>query len=114
MGLCPTSVIPSLEALDTVCRHSVVGEEPSDDLLQPAPLIGDRLMHPPSQLFLKCRPPQMSDQGLRGALVRRGAEQAQERSTFPGVFALNTRVHARIRAKTLAACLLLPTAAQKR
>src|SRR4029077_4080582 len=36
----------------TVSRHGVVGEEPSDDLLQPAPLIGDRLMHPPSQLFL--------------------------------------------------------------
>src|SRR5215469_8313827 len=35
-----------------VGRHSVVGEEPSDDLLQPAPLSGDRLMHPPSQLFL--------------------------------------------------------------
>src|SRR5215471_9910776 len=33
-------------------RHGVVGEEPSDDLLQPAPLFGDRLMHPPSQLFL--------------------------------------------------------------
>src|SRR5215469_12895508 len=36
-----------------VGRHCVVREEPSDDLLQPAPLFGDRLMHPPSQLCLK-------------------------------------------------------------
>ena len=32
--------------------HCVVGEEASDDLLDPSPLLGDWLMHPPSQLVL--------------------------------------------------------------
>src|SRR5262245_48203264 len=30
----------------------VIGEKPSDDLLEPSPLFGDRLMHAPSQLLL--------------------------------------------------------------
>jgi hypothetical protein len=36
----------------SVGRHCVVGEEASDDLLDPSPLLGDWLMHPPSQLLL--------------------------------------------------------------
>src|SRR5260370_40373745 len=36
----------------SVGRHCVVGEEASDDLLDPSPLLGDWLMHPPSQLVL--------------------------------------------------------------
>src|ERR1700757_3702457 len=35
-----------------VGRHSMVGEEPSDDLPQPAPLFGDWLMNPQSQFLL--------------------------------------------------------------
>ena len=36
----------------SVTWHCVVGEEASDDLLDPSPLLGDWLMHPPSQLVL--------------------------------------------------------------
>src|SRR6202022_3147326 len=36
----------------SVGRHCVVGEEASDDLLDSSPLLGDWLMHPPSQLIL--------------------------------------------------------------
>jgi hypothetical protein len=36
----------------SVSRHCVVGEEASDDLLDPSPLLRDWLMHPPSQLVL--------------------------------------------------------------
>ena len=35
-----------------VGRHGVVGEEAANDLPQPFPLFGDRLMHAPSQLLL--------------------------------------------------------------
>ena len=32
--------------------HGVIGKIASDNLRQPAPLLGDRLVHPPSHLFL--------------------------------------------------------------
>src|SRR5438876_3915644 len=35
-----------------VSRHRVVGEVASDHLLDPSPLLGDWLVHPPSQLLL--------------------------------------------------------------
>ena len=35
-----------------VGRHGVIGEVASDNLRQPAPLFGDRLVHPVSHLLL--------------------------------------------------------------
>src|SRR5229473_913153 len=35
-----------------VGRHGMIGEEASDHLLEPSPLLRDRLMHPPSQFLL--------------------------------------------------------------
>src|SRR5258708_16028244 len=33
-------------------RHGMIGEEASDHLLEPGPLLGDRLVHAPSQFLL--------------------------------------------------------------
>src|SRR5208282_3096946 len=48
----PGDLVPELTERHIVGGHSMVGEEASDRLRQPAPLFGDRLMHPPPKLLL--------------------------------------------------------------
>src|SRR3982074_1267564 len=45
-------VIVDCSQRSSVGRHCVIGEEASDHLLEPSPLLRDRLMHPPSQFLL--------------------------------------------------------------
>jgi hypothetical protein len=45
-------IIVECSQRSSVGRHCVTGEETSDHLLEPSPLLGDRVMHPPSQLLL--------------------------------------------------------------
>ncbi len=46
------NLVPELAERRKVGGHGVVGEEASDNLRQPVPLLGDRLVHPPPQLLL--------------------------------------------------------------
>ncbi len=45
-------VVVECSQRSSVSRYCVVGKEASDHLLDPSPLLGDWLVHPPSQLLL--------------------------------------------------------------
>src|SRR5690242_7100892 len=74
----------------TVGRHCVVGEVAGDDLLQPFPLLGDRLLHPPLELLLdllELRPLAIPagfpvDQEMSPARDAADEDKAQEREGF--------------------------------
>src|SRR6202142_1254133 len=45
-------VIVECSQCRAVGRHGMIGEKASDPLLEPSPLLGDRLVHAPSQFLL--------------------------------------------------------------
>src|SRR5260370_28954454 len=45
-------IIVECSQCSAVSRHGMIGEEASDHLLEPSPLLGDRLVHAPSQFLL--------------------------------------------------------------